>query len=200
MTTARTIKYGDEEVPVIERFWKPAERLPYRKTYSLKPGQYWKEAAVTSAQWEHYVLLDGGEAVPVGAVIARELLADGLHLPCLQNSGAASFLLALTWFASKRKDRFGEYSTYSELRLAVSWAGCQTSSPCSLMGVLLCEKRRMLRPRIDSGQSNMLLQALRRNYLVTNSTSRSLNGDVPLQLKSPNSEKFKVNGKLSSSS
>src|SRR3972149_8731295 len=77
MTTARTIKYGDTEVPVTERFWKAAERLPYRKTYSLKPGQHWKEAAVTSAQWEHYVLLDNGEAVPVGAVIARELLAEG---------------------------------------------------------------------------------------------------------------------------
>lgn len=77
MTTVRTIKYGDAEVPVIERFWKPAERLPYRKTYSLKPGQSWKEAAVTSAQLEHYVLLDDREAVPVGVVIARELLAEG---------------------------------------------------------------------------------------------------------------------------
>jgi hypothetical protein len=77
MTTVCTIKYGDEEVPVIERFLKPAERLPYRKTYRLKPGQHWEEAPVTSAQLEHYVLFDDGKAVPVGAVIARELRAEG---------------------------------------------------------------------------------------------------------------------------
>ena len=66
-TANRIIKYGDAEVSVIERSWKAAERLPYRKTYSLKPGQNWKDAAVTPAQWEHYVLLDDGEAIPVGA-------------------------------------------------------------------------------------------------------------------------------------
>jgi hypothetical protein len=77
VSTARTIKYGDAEVPVLERPWKAADRLPYRKTYSLKPGQHWKEAAVKPAQWEHYVLQDDGEAVPVGAVIARELIAAG---------------------------------------------------------------------------------------------------------------------------
>ncbi|MBI4782245.1 MAG: hypothetical protein HY785_13140 [Oscillatoriophycideae cyanobacterium NC_groundwater_1537_Pr4_S-0.65um_50_18] len=77
MIPLRTIKYGDAEVPVIERFWKVAERLPYRKTYSLKPGQHWKDAGVTSKQWESYVLLDDGEAIPVGAAIARELLAEG---------------------------------------------------------------------------------------------------------------------------
>lgn len=77
MTTVRTTKYGDAEVPVIERFWKVAERLPYHKTYSLKPGQHWKEADVTSKQWESCVLLNDGEAIPVGAVVARELLAEG---------------------------------------------------------------------------------------------------------------------------
>jgi len=71
------MKYGDREVPVIERFWKVAERLPYRKTYRLKPGQHWKEADVTPDQWEYYVLLNDREAVPVGAVITRELLVEG---------------------------------------------------------------------------------------------------------------------------
>ncbi len=78
MTASRTIKYGDEDAPVIERrSWPIAERQPYRKTYSLKAGQHWREREVTPAQWEHYVLLDGGETVPVGAVIARELMAEG---------------------------------------------------------------------------------------------------------------------------
>ena len=76
-TANRIIKYGDAEVSVIERSWKAAERLPYRKTYSLKPGQNWKDAAVTPAQWEHYVLLDDGEAIPVGAAITRELIVEG---------------------------------------------------------------------------------------------------------------------------
>jgi hypothetical protein len=77
MTTARTIKYGAAEVTVIKRSWRIAERQPYRKTYSLKPGQHWKDAALTPAQGENYVLLDDGESVPVGVVIARELLTEG---------------------------------------------------------------------------------------------------------------------------
>lgn len=77
MEMTRTIKYGDAEVPVFERFWIMSERLPYRKTYSLKPGQYWKEADETPNQYESYVLLNNGDAIPVGAVIARELLDEG---------------------------------------------------------------------------------------------------------------------------
>ncbi len=73
-----TIRYGDWDVPVIRRSWPSAERQPYRKTYSLKPGQHWKDAPVTPAQWEHYVLLDDGDIVPVGVVIARELIAEGV--------------------------------------------------------------------------------------------------------------------------
>jgi hypothetical protein len=73
----RTIRYGDADVPVIERFWKTADRLPYRKTYSLKPGQHWLQASETPAQWEYYVELDNGDPVPVGAVIARELIEEG---------------------------------------------------------------------------------------------------------------------------
>jgi hypothetical protein len=72
----RTVLYGDDQVRVMERSWVSPSRLPYRKTYGLKPGQHWKEAPVTPEQWEHYVLRDG-EPVPVGAVIASELLAEG---------------------------------------------------------------------------------------------------------------------------
>ncbi|HAF03352.1 MAG TPA: hypothetical protein DCG89_06100 [Spartobacteria bacterium] len=69
--------YGDMEVPVFERDWMTtAERLPYWKTYGLKPGELWKDTPITHDQWEYYVLLEDGP-VPVGAVIARELMAQG---------------------------------------------------------------------------------------------------------------------------
>ena len=69
--------YGDVEVPLLQRPWrKNHERLPYRKTYSLKPGQHWREAPSTTEQWEHYVHLPEGP-VPVGAAIARELISEG---------------------------------------------------------------------------------------------------------------------------
>jgi hypothetical protein len=94
---ARTIGYGKMEVPVLERAWTTtAKRVPYRKTYVLKPGQHWKDAPVTPDQWEYYVLLEDAEVslrgercapvivypqdrqfrldcVPAGAAIAREL-------------------------------------------------------------------------------------------------------------------------------
>src|SRR5207302_1548560 len=50
--------------------------LPYRKTYVLKPGENWKEAPITRDQWEYYVALQDGP-IPVGAAIARELIAEG---------------------------------------------------------------------------------------------------------------------------
>lgn len=77
MLIPRTITYGDAEVPIIERFWKLAERLPYRKTYKLQIGEHWTEADVTSKQYESYVMLEDGEVVPVGASIARELISEG---------------------------------------------------------------------------------------------------------------------------
>lgn len=124
MTTVRTIKYGDAEVPVIKRSWKVADRLPYRKTYSLKPGQHWKDAAETSAQGEHYVLLDDGEVVPVGAVIARELVEEGASstvftelwgslvlvgadLVCVQEEGAIHELLDALRVATGRNSLGG---------------------------------------------------------------------------------------------
>jgi hypothetical protein len=65
------------EVPVLERAWNTTvQRLPYRKTYVLKPGENWNDAPITPDQWEYYVLLQDGP-VPVGTVIARELIAEG---------------------------------------------------------------------------------------------------------------------------
>ena len=78
MTAATTtIRYGDDQVPVIERTWRVAPLEPYRKTYVLKPGQRWTDAPTTPKQWEHYVQLDDGTSIPVGAAICRELMASG---------------------------------------------------------------------------------------------------------------------------
>jgi len=73
----RTTRYGNADVPVHEREWTAAERQPYRKTYSLKPGQHWKDAETTELQWEHYPTRSDGTFVPVGALIAEELLHEG---------------------------------------------------------------------------------------------------------------------------
>jgi hypothetical protein len=77
ITKYRTARFGDSDVPVLVRGWKTAERMPYRKTYRLTPGQHWSEAAVSVGQWEHYALHGDGQAVPVGALIARELIELG---------------------------------------------------------------------------------------------------------------------------
>lgn len=70
---SRTISYGDVEVPLIERDWvRTAQRLPYRKTYLLKPG----DGRTANTIWEHYVQLTD-EAIPAGAVIAREMIGEG---------------------------------------------------------------------------------------------------------------------------
>lgn len=72
----RTIKYGDTRVPVHERWWTAGPKVPYRKTYRLSPGQHWSNAESTPHQNEHYVLVEG-QQLPVGAVIARELILEG---------------------------------------------------------------------------------------------------------------------------
>ncbi len=75
----RIIRYGDWDVPIIERGWKPAPRCPYRRTYDLRPGQHWADAAVSEKQWETYVETEHGEVLPAGAMIARELKVDGAN-------------------------------------------------------------------------------------------------------------------------
>lgn len=74
---AKTILYGDIQVPVLNRDWlRTAQRLPYSKTYLLKPGQRWQDAPSTPTLWEHYVHQPDG-AIPAGALIARDLIAEG---------------------------------------------------------------------------------------------------------------------------
>src|ERR1700694_5728500 len=72
-----TARWGDDDVPVIERSWpRHPNRLPYRKTYRLAPGDNWRDVATTDAQWEHYVQVEQ-EIIPAGAMIAHELMAEG---------------------------------------------------------------------------------------------------------------------------
>ena len=80
MKSPPTIRYGSAEVPVVRRQWQPAQRVPYRKTYHLKPGQQWADAPITEKQWECYVVEPDGDFVPVGAKIAQELVAEGAAL------------------------------------------------------------------------------------------------------------------------
>ena len=77
MTVPPTMRYGNAEVPVVRRRWQPIQRAPYRKTYSLKPGQMWADAPTTEKQWKCYVAEPDGGYVPVGARIAQELVAEG---------------------------------------------------------------------------------------------------------------------------
>ena len=75
---SKLVKYGDIEAPVFERDWlRTPRRLPYRKTYLLKPGDRWLDAPATDTLWEHYVQQPDGTAIPSGAMIARELMAEG---------------------------------------------------------------------------------------------------------------------------
>jgi hypothetical protein len=69
--------YGDVAVPIHERPWQAGPLQPYRQTYHLKPGESWHQATTTDDQREHYVQLESGAQIPVGAMIARELMADG---------------------------------------------------------------------------------------------------------------------------
>lgn len=70
-------RYGAEEVPTIQRSWRSGEKVPYKKTYGLKPGESWHDAEETENQWEHYVILEGETQIPVGAAIAKELINEG---------------------------------------------------------------------------------------------------------------------------
>ena len=73
----KTIRYGSQEVKVLERIWEASPRKPYRKTYKLKPGQQWEEAEETEKQWETYVTTANGSYEPVGARVAQELIEEG---------------------------------------------------------------------------------------------------------------------------
>lgn len=73
----KTIVLGGEEVPVIRRHCEGAVRMPHKKAYKLLPGQHWSFAEETSGQWEHYVKINSNVHIPVGAVIAQDLIDEG---------------------------------------------------------------------------------------------------------------------------
>src|SRR5437879_6566340 len=87
----RTIKYGDEHVLLLERRWPRRKSMtPYYRTDLLKPGDNWRGAPIKGKYTEHYVQLVDGP-VPVGVLIARELLDEGARSQCVQISLLASF-------------------------------------------------------------------------------------------------------------
>lgn len=76
-STVKTIRFGDSDVPLLQRPWREAVGVEgYRKTYGLRPGDRWVDAEVSSQQYEALVDV-GGLPTPVGVVIARELIASG---------------------------------------------------------------------------------------------------------------------------
>ena len=75
-----TIKFGDKQVKLFRRGWKSGKTIPYRKTYSLKPGQHWSEAEETSEQGEGYIQTSEGNQIPVGGRIAQELIDEGAKI------------------------------------------------------------------------------------------------------------------------
>lgn len=73
-----TIRYGDEDVPVLARPWREApDVVGCREVFRLRPGQSFVEAPVNDRMYEALVLVDG-EPLPVGVVIAAELMREGV--------------------------------------------------------------------------------------------------------------------------
>lgn len=91
--TDLTIMLGSQRAKLLRRPWKAGPRQPYRKTYNLQPGQHWRDAAQTPDQWERYVSLDDGEQMPVGALIARELMTDGAQVAAFTEQWAGKCVL-----------------------------------------------------------------------------------------------------------
>jgi hypothetical protein len=82
MDSGWTQRWGDDDVPLLERDWVGVRIDGYRKTYALRPGQAWRDAPVSADQYQHLVLQDD-EPVPVRVAIARELMASGCRLGLL---------------------------------------------------------------------------------------------------------------------
>jgi hypothetical protein len=71
------MRWGDDEVRVDRRSWRASSDVSgYRKTYGLRPGELWADAPVAEGQYEHLVDADG-DPIPVGVMIARELVDGG---------------------------------------------------------------------------------------------------------------------------
>lgn len=90
----RTTRWGGADVEVLERAWPSArDVVGYRKTYALRPGERWRDAPVTLDQYEHLVD-DNGEVLPVGVIIARELVESGADWAyCVELWGSGIVLL-----------------------------------------------------------------------------------------------------------
>jgi hypothetical protein len=73
----KTITYGNEQVPLLERPWKRRNTMvPYYRIERMKPGQKWHDMTDPCKYSEHYVQLADGP-IPVGVMIARELRDEG---------------------------------------------------------------------------------------------------------------------------
>lgn len=88
-----TIRFGSEPVKLIQKNWRAGPRLPYRKTYRMKPGQRWQETEETEDQWEHYVVQEDGKQIPVGAKIAQDLMTEGATAAAFVELWAGSCVL-----------------------------------------------------------------------------------------------------------
>lgn len=91
--TMRYTRLGDQDVPVYQFDWKAGERQPYRKTYSLVPGQSWWDAEITDKQFENYAFDDDGNQIPVGALIARQLVKEGAKFAVFTEMWARKFVM-----------------------------------------------------------------------------------------------------------
>ena len=72
----KTIRYGCNEVEVLQRPWKRGKRIAFRTTNGFKPGESWFNAKKSAKQWEYYVLHDGKQ-IPAAALVAKELKEEG---------------------------------------------------------------------------------------------------------------------------
>lgn len=93
MSAMKTIAFGKSKVPVVERLWKTGGKVPYKKTYRLKPGDSWFDAEETQDQNEHYVLDETGTQIPVGVQIARDLIHEGASMAVLVEMWAGTVVL-----------------------------------------------------------------------------------------------------------
>lgn len=88
-----TVMLGNKPAKLIRRPWKSGPRQPYRKTYDLMPGQLWIDVEETLDQWEHYVAMDDGRQIPVGALIAQDLIHEGAEVGAFSELWAGKCVL-----------------------------------------------------------------------------------------------------------
>ena len=72
----KTIRYGCNEVEVLQRPWKSGKKVPYKMTNDLRPGESWFDAEGHKEYLQYYVLQDGIQ-IPAEALVAKELKQEG---------------------------------------------------------------------------------------------------------------------------